>query len=144
VTPQSTATAANPASVWIKTVLTGTVGGRKTGALLFSLNCRWHDNDDPVSRGSVRPSSWSCEQKGVDLELVAKSFEVVRAETKDLGYVRAEGWYGTPKIELYEREFTVDYIDTLTLPGRLTFSCPRPLKDLPPLGGALSGLRMLR
>jgi len=134
VRPPDAASQSDSGSVWIKTVLTGAMGGNETSQLLLSLRCKWHEKDDSVARGIARPSSWGCELKSLDLDIVAGGFEVVRAKSKDLGHMLLESWSGQHRIELHDREFSIDEVDTLALLGRFVLRCPRALKDLPPFG----------
>lgn len=124
--------------VWIKTVFVDETQ-EPPRPIAFSFRCDWHDNDDDVTSGRVRRASWTCEQKELALDSVSGGLNVLTIHNVEFGQISAEAWFGTAKVELYEREFVVDHIGTLILPGRFTLTCPRPLTQLPGLVDAYDG-----
>jgi len=125
--------------VWVKTVFVET-DGTVQRPIVFSFRCDWHENDLDVAAGRVRRSSWTCAQKEVALETIANGFSwYVLANSSEFGRIDSGQRMGRAKIDLYEREFVVDHIDTIFLPGRFALNCPRPLRELPGLTDALGG-----
>lgn len=127
-------------------------------AELLRLTCEWHDSNggcnyqpgvavvgtdeelkaprracgkgaDPNREMRAQPNSWTCQILIAEVSRVARGFSL-DVDTGMPGYVGPG--FGSAKIRLDERQFTIDTVSSPGMPGELSLTCPRPLAMLKP------------